>query len=55
VAVKIRDKKKLKKPITLSQIKSEDLLSDMLLIKQGRLSVMPLTKSEFDKIQKMSI
>lgn len=55
VAVKIRDKKKLKKPITLSQIKSEDLLSEMLLIKQSRLSVMSLTKVEFDTIQKMCV
>ena len=55
VAVKIKEKQKLKNPITLSQIKSEDLLSDMLLIKQSRLSVMPVKKSEFDKIQKMSI
>jgi predicted RNA-binding protein with PUA-like domain len=55
VAVKIKDKKKLEKPVSLSQIKSEDLLSGMLLIKQSRLSVMSLTKVEFDTILKMSV
>jgi predicted RNA-binding protein with PUA-like domain len=55
VAVKIRVKNKLKKSVTLNQIKSEDLLSEMMLIRQSRLSVMPLTKPESEKIQKMSL
>jgi predicted RNA-binding protein with PUA-like domain len=55
VAVRIKAKNKLKNPIPLSRLKSEDLLSEMLLIKQSRLSVMALTKSEFETILKLSL
>lgn len=44
----------LKKAVTLEQIKSEPLLENIALVRQGRLSVMPLTKVEFDKILEMS-
>ncbi|WP_373520677.1 EVE domain-containing protein [Aquiflexum sp.] len=54
VAVKIKHLKVLSKPVTLEQIKSEDQLSSLLLIKQSRLSVMPLEKSQFDHIVKLS-
>ncbi|WP_194972976.1 EVE domain-containing protein [Aquiflexum lacus] len=54
VAVKLNPLKALSKPITLEQIKNEDELSTMLLIKQSRLSVMPVEKSQFDHIVKLS-
>ncbi len=38
------------KPITLSQIKETPELANIGLVKQPRLSVMPLTKSEIDQI-----
>ncbi|TCC89436.1 EVE domain-containing protein [Pedobacter frigiditerrae] len=44
----------LKNPVTLEQIKSEDSLKDISLVKQGRLSVMPLKATEFDKILEMA-
>ncbi len=43
----------LAKPVTLAQIKAEESLVDISLVKQGRLSVMPLKATEFDKILEM--
>ena len=46
--------KKLKKPVSLDQIKENSKLQDIALVKQSRLSVMPLKKTEWDIIIKMS-
>lgn len=46
--------KSLPRVVTLKEIKSEKALSDIALIKQSRLSVMPLRKKEFDHIIKLS-
>ena len=40
----------IEKPITLSQIKETPELANIGLVKQPRLSVMPLTKAEFEMI-----
>lgn len=40
----------LASPVTLASIKKDPALSEMALIKQSRLSVMPLTKVEYDRI-----
>lgn len=39
-------------PVTLGEIKQEKRLQDIALIKQSRLSVMPVAKKEFDLIVK---
>ncbi|WP_316768394.1 EVE domain-containing protein [Pedobacter frigiditerrae] len=44
----------LNNPVTLEQIKAEESLKDISLVKQGRLSVMPLKATEFDKILEMA-
>lgn len=45
---------KLKHPVTLSEIKGNKKLQNMKLVQRGnRLSVMPVTKLEFDEIVKM--
>lgn len=54
LVVDLKPVKKLKKTVTLEQIKSNDLLSNIGLIRQGRLSVMRLEKMEFDTIIKLS-
>ncbi|MBN8820517.1 MULTISPECIES: EVE domain-containing protein [unclassified Spirosoma] len=41
------------RPVTLSQIKSEPLLANLSLIRQSRLSVMPVRPDEFELIVKM--
>lgn len=43
----------LKNPVSLAQIKKEESLADVSLVRQGRLSVMPLKAEEFDKILEM--
>lgn len=40
-------------PVTLAQIKAEPMLAHIALIKQSRLSVMPIKPDEFDLIVKM--
>lgn len=40
----------LPSPVTLTAIKSDARLAGIALIKQSRLSVMPLTKREYDRI-----
>ena len=40
----------LKKPVTLEQVKADDRLKDIGLVRQGRLSVMALKAEEFDRI-----
>ena len=53
VAVDIKTKKTLKNPITLEQIKKEKKLSHLALVKQSRLSVMPIDKISWDLICKL--
>ncbi|RMD48171.1 MAG: EVE domain-containing protein [Ignavibacteria bacterium] len=53
--VDVKFKKKFKNPVILQDIKSNPKLSGMRLVQRGnRLSVMPVTKKEFDEIVKMS-
>ncbi len=54
LVVDLKPVKKLKKTVTLEQIKSNDMLSNIGLIRQGRLSVMKLDKMEFDTIITLS-
>ncbi|MCH7928056.1 MAG: EVE domain-containing protein [Candidatus Dadabacteria bacterium] len=54
VVVDLKPVDTLKNPVTLAQIKQESSLKEISLVRQGRLSVMPLSKKEFDKIVKMS-
>ena len=54
VVVDVIAVKKLKKAVSLNQIKQNKDLQDIALIKQSRLSVMPLKKVEWDLIIKMS-
>ena len=54
VVVDVKATKKLKNPVSLDQIKENYKLKDIALVKQSRLSVMPLKKTEWDIIIKMS-
>jgi predicted RNA-binding protein with PUA-like domain len=54
LVVDLKPVKKLKKTVTLEEIKSNDLLSNIGLIRQGRLSVMKVEKMEFDTIITLS-
>ncbi|MGQ7857234.1 EVE domain-containing protein [Pedobacter sp. WC2501] len=53
VVVDLSPVESLKNPVSLEQIKAEPSLVDISLVRQGRLSVMPLKATEFDKILEM--
>jgi predicted RNA-binding protein with PUA-like domain len=50
VAVELVAKKPLPEPVTLAQIKAEPSLAKIGLVRQSRLSVVPLTAAEFKSI-----
>ncbi|MFN5629193.1 MAG: EVE domain-containing protein [Bacteroidota bacterium] len=54
VAVEFSPFKKLKKPVSLAQIKQEPSLEKMELVRLMRLSVSKVTAFEFDKIMLMA-
>jgi len=45
--VKIKAGKALAKPVTLAEVKANKLFADSALVRQGRLSVVPLTAAQF--------
>ena len=54
VAVRVKFRKKLKNPVTLENIKKNKDLRHLSLIKQSRLSVMPIDSKSWKIINKMS-
>ena len=54
VAIQVRFKKMLKKPVSLKNIKKNKDLKHLSLIKQSRLSVMPIDSKSWKIINKMS-
>lgn len=54
VAVEIAPVRKLKKPVTLAQIKADKRLTNMVLVKASRLSVQPVKPEEFEMVVSLS-
>jgi predicted RNA-binding protein with PUA-like domain len=54
IAVEIAAGKKLKKPVTLAQIKADKRLADMVLVKSSRLSVQPVKEAEYSLVISLS-
>lgn len=54
IVVDLIPDKKLKKPVALSQIKSDKRLSDMVLVRASRLSVQPVKDAEYQIILELS-
>ena len=54
VAVQVRFEKKLDNPVSLKDIKKTNELKDLTLIKQSRLSVMPINTKDWKIILNMS-
>ena len=48
--VKIRTGKPLPKPVSLAEIKSNKLFADSPLVRQGRLSVVPLNEKQYEAL-----
>jgi predicted RNA-binding protein with PUA-like domain len=54
VAVDLKPVRKIKKPVSLPQIKKDKRLADMALIRLGRLSVQPVKESEWKIIMELA-
>jgi predicted RNA-binding protein with PUA-like domain len=52
-AVDLAPTKRLPRPVTLAEIKARPQLKNIALVRQSRLSVMPLGATEFDRIVRM--
>jgi len=46
--------KALAEPVTLAQIKGGNILKEMVLAKQSRLSVSPVTKAQFERLLQLA-
>lgn len=53
VVVDLKPFKKIKKPVSLAQIKADIRLEKMALVRLGRLSVQPVTDEEWDIIMEL--
>jgi predicted RNA-binding protein with PUA-like domain len=53
LSVKLVPEQALAKPVTLEQIKKEEQLQNIALLRQSRLSVMPVTPQEFDVLLRL--
>ena len=54
VAVDLKPVRKLKKPVTLTQVKADRRLGKMALVRLGRLSVQPVTDDEWKIVMEMA-
>ena len=54
VAVDLKPYKKLKKPVSLSLVKTDKRLAEMALVRLGRLSVQPVTDKEWKIIMELA-
>jgi len=54
VAVDLKVHTKLKKPVSLEEIKKDKRLKDMALVRIGRLSVQPVTEKEWATIMELA-
>jgi predicted RNA-binding protein with PUA-like domain len=54
VAVDLAPYKKLKKPVSLATIKADKRLTEMALVRLGRLSVQPVTDKEWKMVMEMA-
>lgn len=54
VAVELKAIKKLKNAVSLAEIKKDERLKDMALIRLGRLSVQPVTENEWKMIMELA-
>ncbi len=52
--VDLAPEKTLTKPVTLAQIKADKILKEMVLAKQSRLSVSPVTREQFERLLKLA-
>ena len=54
VCVELAPVKPLAKPVNLATIKADKTLKEMVLVKNSRLSVQPVTEAEFARVLKLA-
>ena len=54
VVVELKAGKRLAKPVTLAAIKADAAFTEMALVRQGRLSVVPATEAQWVRLMKMA-
>jgi len=52
--VDVAAERTLEKPVMLAAIKADKLLKHMVFVRQGRLSVSPVTKAEWNRILELA-
>lgn len=50
VVVDLAPLQRLEEPVTLADVKAEPALAEMFLVKRGRISVVPVTEAEFERV-----
>ena len=53
-SVDVKAVEKLPKPVTLAEVKASPKLKDMILARQPRLSVQPVTEAEWKEVRRMA-
>ena len=53
VVVDLKPYKRIKKPVSLAQIKTDKRLANMALVRLGRLSVQPVTEDEWNVVMEL--
>jgi predicted RNA-binding protein with PUA-like domain len=53
-AVDVAPVRALAKPVTLQEMREHEVLAKMMIFRRARLSVVPVTKEEFDAVLKLS-
>lgn len=54
VAIDLKPIRKLKKPVTLAQVKADKRLENMALVRMSRLSVQPVTDEEWNVVMELA-
>jgi predicted RNA-binding protein with PUA-like domain len=53
VVVDLKPRERLKRPVTLAEVKADSEFRDFELVRMGRLSVMPVSETRWKKLMKM--
>jgi len=53
VVIEVKSVRKLKRPVTLTQVKADKLLSDWDLVRNSRLSVMPVSPAQWRRVEEL--
>ena len=55
MVVELKPAKRLKRPVTLAEIKAEPAFQDLALVRMPRLSVVPATAAQWKELLEMAV